>query len=734
MTNPFAKFAQAINPFAQFAQSAPKAPTAIATTRDGGQVFRLSNGQLSFKSPGYATNDQEAIARIMEGATPLQEAQRTTDQLTVAQAPIAARLQEFNQGAPLIGEYLDEAVGMVSPKAGRAMDQLSDAFERTNPVQAGALNVAGAITTTLPLLAGRAGQMGADFIARGTGYLNKGLRAAAVAAPAGAVETAAAFSGRADSGERLGAAGTGAVVGGTLAAVLAPLAPALGEGVAWMARRVKKLDVKAIAEEFGISAPAARVVKGYLMNDDLDAAAKVLARGGDDAMLASSGPATRQGLDTAMSTGGAALSVARGRVDEATQKAGGRLQSAINDILGTAEGGIKAASRRIAESTKTARKAAYDFAYSRPTPMTGEAAGEIDGVLARISPDDMRAALKEASAEMLDSGYTNQNIMASIADDGKVTFSQPLSVLQLDYLARGLSNVVEAGTDTLTGAQSPAARRAAGQIRDLRNVLKEAVPGYATALKLGGDTARQREALAMGRKLLTENATVEDVRNFLKEGVSDEVKAAVRKGLRENLDAIMGRARTTIADLEAGNLDFDTGVNAVGESVAAVRNLLNRNNMTKTRFALGSDAKRLFGELEKMGDALVLRAAVARSTATAIRTAGQQQMADEVAPGVVRRVAGNMGNPLEAARDLTQTAVGIDARSLSDAQRGYYAEVADALTRLRGPEAQRALAAVKGAMAGQPIKDADAALIGRLVGTGAGIGAYRATTTPLRPQ
>jgi hypothetical protein len=267
-----------------------------------------------------------------------------------------------------------------------------------------------------------------------------------------------------------------------------------------------------------------------------------------------------------------------------------------------------------------------------------------------------------------------------------------------------------------------------GKLRSARRVLAE------TLVKLGGDKIAEQNALELGRRLLTEATTVEDVRMLAREGMSDEAKAALRRGIRENLDAIMGRARTTIADLENGALDFETGVNAAAESVAAIRNLLNRNNMTKTRMALGSDTKKLFEELQKMSDVLVLRMGVARGSQTAIRRAGQQQMADETAPGIVRRVAGNLGNPLEAAREVSQTAVGIDARTISDQQAKYFAEIADALTRIRGPEAQRALQAVREAMAGQPMKDADAALIGRLVSGGVGVSAYQGATQPLVPR
>lgn len=728
MSNRFEQFrqnaAKAANRFAEFVSpSEPAGPSVIATTKDGGQVFRMGDGSLSFKSPGYATTNQDAIARIMEGATPIQEAQRTTDELTIAQNPVAARVQEFNQGAPLVGEWLDEAVGVVAPRAAQAMRQTSEAMERQNPIESAGLNVAGGIAYTVPAIIAGAGTRAADYVTRGTNALGRALRGGQVAAAGGAIEGASSFAGRAREGERGDAAGTGAAVGATLGAVLGTLAPMVGEGAASLAKRVKRLDVSAIADEFGLSAPAARVVKSYLANDDLDAAARILARGGDDAMLANAGPSTRQALDTAMSTGGEALSVARTRIDDATTAAGQRFKATLDDVLGPG-GGVRAAAREISQGTSAARQSAYTRAYTRPVDYASDAGRKIEGVLSRIPPKTLKSAVDEANEAMQAAGLRNMQVMAEIGDDGSVVFREMPNVQQLDEIKKALGNI---GAGEVDNFGRPTARgiRANRLAAELRDAVSEAVPEYRTALKLGGDKIAQDRGLELGRGLLSARTTVEDVRDVMR-GASADVKAAAKRGLRENIDAVMGRARSTLADMESGAFDFDTGQNAAKEALDAMRSLTTPDNMRKVRMVLGADGKRLFDEMQKTADALVLRAAVARNSATAIRQAGQQQMADEVAPGTVRRVAGNMGNPLEAARDVTQTIVGIDPRSMSETQRAYFAEIANALTRIRGEEAQRALAAVRRAMAGQPLKDEQARLIGRVVAGSSAAGGYQA--------
>lgn len=638
----------------------------------------------------------------------------------------------FIAGAPFVGEYADEALGRVdaavsgrNPEiAQETMRQSRQQFQQSNPGLALTSEIAGGVTGSLPFLAG-----GAGLVSQAKTLPGKVLAATGLGAAFGGTEGAIQGYGAGTTPETRGAeAWQRGIIGAGLGGVLGAIAPILGKAAKGAVDSIKKLDVSVIADEFGISKGAARAVRGYLANDDLDAAARALASRGDDAMLAEAGPATRQMLDNSMASGGGALSTARPRVDQRVQQASTRFARTLDDTLGTADGGIKGSATEIARSTRPQRKAAYDFAYRQPTPMAGKAGQQLDGVLRRIDPDDFRSAISEAAKEARNDGIENLNIMASFDDAGNVTFSQPPSVMELDYLARGLNNLVDAGTDKVTGQMSPAARRASSQATALRDILKDNVEGYRTALKLGGDKIRATEALTMGRRLLSETATVEDVRNVMRDATPD-VKAAARKGLRENIEAVMGRARTTIADLEAGNMDFETGTNAVAEAVAATRNLLVGDNIKKMRFVLGADdARRLFDEVSKVSDALVLRSAVARGSATAIRTAGQQAMADQVAPGAARRAIGNMGNPLEGAREVTQSLAGIDPASISSAQQGYFAEIADALTRLRGPDAQRALAAVRGAMAGEPMRQEQAEQIVRLLGLPALAGGLQSAT------
>lgn len=694
------------------AQNVQPGRKVIATAGDG-KIYEDAQGVRSFASPGYSTNDPAAIERIMQGATPMEEVQGSFDRQRIAANPIAARVQEFNQGAPFVGEWLDEAVGLVSPDAAKNMNALSDSMERQHPGQSTLLNVAGGISYAIPTIVGAGGQKAAEFIGRGGNAITQAIRTGLLAAPAAAADSAASFSGRAESGQRGSAAITGGIVGGGLGAALGALAQPLGMAATDLVKRVKRLDVTSIADEFGISMPAARVVKKALLNDDLDAAAARLGQLGDDAFLADAGPATGQLLNAASATGGDALATTRRAVTARSDQIGKRLAGKLDEILGKPVG-VKTAAREIASGTSAARKAAYDRAYSMPIDYSGQGR-TIESVLERIPPRTLKSAIDEANDAMTEAGLRNLQIMAEIGDDGAVVFREMPNVQQLDEIKKSLDAIGRESVDQFgrPTAQGARAKRLAAQLRD---AVSEAVPAYRAALRAGGDKIQQDEALDLGRKLLFKNTTVEDVKSFLRTGTSSEARAAARQGVRETIENSMSNVRRTI-----GDPDVDAR-----EAMQLVKEVSSRANKQKLRLLLGSDkANALLDELDRTATALALRDAVARSSDTAIRQSIQRQVSAEATRGLLRRTLGKGGNPLDAAREITETVAGIDPRTMSDIEKGIFDEIAQALTSIRGPGAQRALQSVQRALSGQTIKDAEAKLIGRMVATGLGVSGYQ---------
>ncbi|KIC39356.1 hypothetical protein [Leisingera sp. ANG-M7] len=662
---------------------------------------------------------QNAAGQVVDPA--LQAAQ---DERVIAAYPVAGRVQEAVQGIPILGEFADETVGALGqPETADTMRRVSDAFERQRPGQSMALNIGGGVASAIPLAAGAAGAKAVDFVSRGGNALTRALRVGAVAAPGGAVEGAASFAGRAEDGERLAEAGKGALIGGGMAAALGPFASLIGEGATAMAKRIKRLDVRTIADEFGLKPEAARVVKQALANDDLDAAAARLSQLGDDAMLADAGPGTAALLDASANTGGAALRVARDAAETRATQVGQRLGQTLDGLLGK-PGGVKAAARDIASETSPARQAAYDLAYSKPIDYAAASGRKVEEVLSRVPARTMQSAVQEANDAMTAAGLRNQQIMAEIADDGSVAFREMPNVQQLDFLKRALDDVARGNTDQF-GRFTEAGNRARRLAAQLRDSVREAVPEYGRALRIGGDKIQRDEALALGKNMLSRRTTLEDVQQFMRQGVSAEAKQALRQGLREGIEEALSNVRRTITD---PNTD-------AREAMQLVKEMSSRANVGKLQQILGTQrANRLLQELDRTAAALELRAAIATNSKTAIRQSIQEQVSDEAAPGMVRRTAGNMGNPLEAAQDITRTITGIDPRSMSAREKAIFDEISDRLVNIRGEEAQRALAAVRRAMAGQPLKNAEAALIGRVAGGSLGLGSYQTGMQSLETQ
>lgn len=643
----------------------------------------------------------EPSQRSLEGAAEMN--QRTEDQITISKfgGVPGGVMAKGLQGLPFVGEFVDEGFNALDPGRGDNLRALQASMDREYPKTSLAAEVGGGILGSAPLAIGAAGN--AMNAATRTARV---LRGTSIGGAAGAAEGAAQEAGRANDGDRVEGAGRGALVGGGLGMLLGSFSPLVGEGVEALAKRVKRLDVGKIAEEFGLSAPAARTVKEALANDDLDIALARLGDLGDDAMLADSGPATNQLLNAASATGGEALRFTREAVGERSERLGRRLPQRLNEILGEPVG-TRQAARNIARETASGRGAAFDTAFSQPIDYAG-AGRKIEAVLDRVPQATMQTAIREANEAMTESGRRNLQILADVAEDGSVSFREMPNVEQLHNIKIALDGVARESVDNF-GRPTAQGVRAGRLARDLRDAIKESVPSYKEALKRGGDKIQQDNALDMGRKLLFRRTTVEDVRDLVSQGLSDESRAAARKGIRAAIEDTLSNVRRTISDP-----DIDAR-----EAMQAVKEMSSRANRSKLRLILGdTKAKALMDELDRSATALALRGAVARNSDTAIRQSVQGQVQAEATPGLVRRTLGRGGNPLEAAQTITEEIAGIDPRSMSRTEKAIFDEIARALTSIQGADASRALFAVRKALDGQPIKDAEAALIGRVVSGG----------------
>lgn len=698
---------------------------------DDATIKRVLGG-LTKPDPRQAMRDRIAAAKAgtltvsPESAARAAEAdQIAQDRLTIARAgPVLAGVTKFAQGIPFVGEYSDEFTGAVdrltggTGAAGDMQKAVQDAMAREYPKTSTALGLAGGIAGGVGL--GGAFTRGAQALGLATPLLSavptsiggRMLTGGLLGAAAGGIEGTVSGYGAGEGEGRVSSAIERGLLGTTLGGALGAAAPAMFAGIKAVAERVKGRDVQTIAKTFNVSTDAAKALKAAIEADDLDAAQRVLAQAGDDAMLADAGGGFTQMLDTSMQSGGAAARIGREAVDARAVAMDDRLTGVLDDALGDPQG-IRQSARDIASRTAAARSQAYDIAFNTPINYADDTGRAIEEVLSRVPSDTLTAAIREANEEMTAQGLRNMQIMAEIGQDGSVVFREMPNVRQLNEIKKALDNLGRTNVDQF-GRPTQAGIRNSMLARQLREAVKEAVPAYGSALKLGGDKIAEDSALDLGRKLLQPQTTRETVREIM-DGASNEARRAAQQGLRSQIDEMLANVKSNVTNPNAD----------INELTRLWKDMSSRANREKVAMVLGqAEADRLFAALDEAGAQLQTRAGVARNSATAARQAGQRTVQQATDPGVVGLL--KEGRGLDAARRVVQVLTGNTPEARLAKGQKIYAEIAQILTTKRGQEAQDALRIVQQAMEGQPVSSAEAARVARVITSGLALGAYQA--------
>lgn len=643
-------------------------------------------------------------APIIEGnwwdAAPLADAPEvsTTEKqpVTSKAAEAAGRLDKgtlamakFAQGLPFVGEYVDEAFDFLlpptesKPGGGEILRQAQDQIEESNPGLSTAAEVAGGITGSIPLAAAAL----PGLAARAPATLGaKALAAGGVGAVAGGVEGAVSGFGEQEGGRGANAAQRG-TIGAVAGGVLGSAAPYAAEGITRVVSSLKGSDIAIIANTLGITKAAAKVVRSALDRDDINAAMAQLNRAGDDAVLADAGQAGRELLDASANAGGRAGAIARDAVDARVNTASRKMTATLDRTLGKPSGkdtikeGVRA-------DTAAARQTAYDEAYSKPIDYSASAGRSLEALMSRIP----NSAIKTANKLMKLEGNDSQQIIARIADNGRVQFDKLPDVRQLDYITRALNEVAEKadgkgklGGTTATGNATKALSRS------IRQALKRAVPEYGKALDVAADAISRTQASDMGYAMLRASTTRENVYKALSGASKAELEAA-KQGLRTYIDDTLANVSRTVTD---PNTD-------AREGIKLLREFSSRANQSKLQRLLGkSAAKKLTKELDQAAVSFELRAAIAQNSKTAIRQGIQGQVDGISSPGVLETLG--QGEPINAVKRLTQLFTGATDEAIELRQMGVYEDIARALTEKKGPQARKALKMVNAAIDRQKI-------------------------------
>jgi hypothetical protein len=460
-----------------------------------------------------------------------------------------------------------------------------------------------------------------------------------------------------------------ALVGGALGAVAPAAANMVGRGVSnYLARRNNASG--------SVSPEAQRIISRALESDGpIDGqGARNIANIGKDGMVVDASENAANILDSAIQRSGKAGNIAREAIEGRATRSAETMNSALDDAFGAVGA---------AKPTRPADLAQiYDRAYSTPIDYASNIGQRMErNILDRVPGK----VITKANELMRIEGERSRQILANIADDGTVTYREMPDVRQIDYITRALNEVADQadGAGKL-GGTTQSGRAYANLSRELRSDLKEAVPAYREALDVAAGAIRERSAREFGETLLNTRVSRLDAEDILSDmGKAEKLRAG--QGVRQAVDDTLANVRRSMMDT---NMD-------AREAVTLARNMSSRANREKVAMLIGENGStKLFDELDRATITLNLRASVANNSKTHARGVTDRMVSEVAEGGSLRRAM--RGELTGAARHFVQRLTGNTAEARSALTDDVYEELVQVLTGPRGPDALKALNAIKG--------------------------------------
>ncbi|MDT1061199.1 hypothetical protein RM190_04960 [Paracoccus sp. CPCC 101403] len=559
----------------------------------------------------------------------------------------------------------------------------SDQQTQQYPIMTTAAGLAGAVTS--PVAQAVAGAAPAAATLPGKIAVG-GATGAGLGAAQGFLEGEGGLS------NRLASAGWGTLAGAGVGAAVPALAS--GAGAAYRGVRNALADrrfIGSVSSDLGISRRGSRLLTDTLGMDD--AARMRSALQNTDAMLADAGPSAQGALDTVIQSPGEGARTALRRIDDRAEAAGGRLRGTLdNAMTGSnvgAQGGRQFSDTArlqgdVRKATAGARKSVYDAAYDQPIDYASEAGMRLEGLLKRVPAK----AINDANLLMKLDDNPSQQIIARIADDGSVTLDRMPDVRQWDYIKRALDQSASTGEGQgALGGQTPLGNAYKGLSRTIRQALGEASPAYDDATRVAASAIDEVQAIKTGADALRPQVTRAEFEASL-DGMSGGELAAVKRGLRQQIDDTLANVRAVASD---PNIDARQAAKALGD-------LSSEAAQDKMKMLLGEDWGPVKSALDDAAQALGLRARVATNSRTFGRQQFGQMIDDSIQPG--RIASGEILGPLATPRGILQNITGSTPQAVQRAGASIRNELADVLTR---PNALATLNALEAARSANPI-------------------------------
>ena len=667
-------------------------PIVVSTNKaEKSALLRDPSGREYIVSPGYSGSNPEVIAKYKEGVTAGELGKSMTRQGVLQEnaplgrmtGPVVAATEAVGFGA---GEWIDEFMEAVGSKdAAKTIRAISEAQRSERPVE------------TLAIQLGVGAAEGYGLIKRFPQLANLlgGSR------DAGLVASTVRGAGAARPGERMERGliegGLGGLIGSTIGAAT-PLIAAGGRNVANI---IRKSEVPMIAAALRISNKAASVIKSaFDAGGDTETAVENIRRAGDAGMLADAGPAAQALLDASATVGGQGGVVSRAMGERAETVTAG-LSKKLDETLGADELTPSQAATMISGKTKDARSTAYNAAYAQPIDYSTQAGRNIEATLDRIDPSVLDGAIKRANSQMRADGKKNQQIKATIGEDGEISYEALPNVMQLDYIKRSLNTLAE-NARTPLGQATDDTLLYAGLARDLRRSVGDAVIDpqtgarlYDDAVKLGGEAIAEQNAFKLGREVLKPNTELGDVFDEIGTEPSEAQLEALKLGMRQYIRRTLQKVKGVPSDQEMELRQLDAFYRLTSSEDA-------RNKIARV---MGSEADELLAEIDKVAQTAKVRSAVNVNSKTAQRQAIERNIEDVTSEGFLGELL--RGNPLNSSREVVQAITGRTSQYDFEQRQKIFADVARALTETKGPEARKVLDIMDRARNGQIVTQAE---------------------------
>jgi hypothetical protein len=672
--------------------------TPLLLTDDGGRIYDTPEGLVLYVS-GYSTSDQKVIREIIEeqkkkgGKTPREMAESRIRQDILGQAPIASRGAAAIQGLPFVGEYVDELIGLASPRIQQNVRAAQSAMSEEYPITTGALQTGTAIAATAPFLPARVA---------GT-TLERALKTGALGTVFGGAEGGVSGYGRGETPEqRMESAKSGAKWGA---------AGGLGGGLSspYLERISILFDkpARTLADQLGISVEAAQVIRStFSQGGNMQDAVDAVERAGRTGMIADANAATKAMTDAVAATGGEASDIVSSSVRQRAETAGIDLSSQLDETLGDVPAGTRSVLEEVAGRSASARGRLYDAALGSPIDYTSTAGAAIESLFERI-PDRVKVeAIRRANEAMQMEGTRGQTmqIRAIIGDDGSVSFLEMPNMTQLNELKIALQEMAQDMVNPRTGQMTAEGIRYQKIAGELRGALTEANPIYGRAVDLGGEKIQEENAFMLGLDMLKDKTTREQVQQGLS-GITQAQRDLVRRGVRSNIDETLANVKSSI---DAG------GETEIAEARRLLRNLSSRANRDKLQMLLSPEEYAEFERtLMQSYMAMDLRASTARGSQTAIRQQVQGDIEQATSGGMLRNI--QQGKPAMATQDIIKALTGATDEFTVQQRQAVYADLARVLVGRQGKDAQAALNYIQQAVENGKIDQKRAAFVANVI-------------------